>query len=94
MMDQYLLGWILASVLGLAVLYGFVADRTRKERNAVVEERYESVKSVPAVNRELGSDSGDADVIIVGAGVAGSALAYTLGKVSFALSDSCISLGK
>lgn len=80
MMDQYLLGWILASVLGLAVLYGFVADRTRKERNAVVEERYESVKSVPAVNRELGSDSGDADVIIVGAGVAGSALAYTLGK--------------
>lgn len=78
--DQYLLGWILASVLGLIAAYSTVAKR-RSNRRALLAERSECVKSVTVSNAaECRSAEDDADVIIVGAGVAGSALAHTLGK--------------
>lgn len=78
--DQYLLGWILASVLGLVAAYSTVAKR-RSNRRALLAERSECVKSVTVSNAaECRSAEDDVDVIIVGAGVAGSALAHTLGK--------------
>lgn len=79
--DQYLLGWILASVLGLIAVYSTVA-KSRSNRRALLAERSECVKSVTVSNAaECRSAEDDVDVIIVGAGVAGSALAHTLGKV-------------
>lgn len=81
MADQYLLGWILASVLGLVALYRALVKRNDDRRSALVEKRSECVKSVMVSNGECRSTDGDVDVIIVGAGVAGAALAHTLGKV-------------
>lgn len=81
MADQYLLGWILASVLGLVALYRTLVKRNDDRRSALVEKRSECVKSVMVSNGECRSTDGDVDVIIVGAGVAGAALAHTLGKV-------------
>lgn len=78
--DQYLLGWILASVLGLIAVYSTVA-KSRSNRRALLPERSECLKSVTVSNpAECRSAEDDVDVIIVGAGVAGSALAHTLGK--------------
>jgi squalene monooxygenase len=81
MMDQSLFGWILASVLGLvAIYYSFVAKKKRAGVSS--EARSECVESVTTTtNGECGSGKGDVDVIIVGAGVAGAALAHTLAKV-------------
>lgn len=86
MADHYLLGWILASVLGLFAFYYMVYLVVRREeennRRAFSEQRSDSVKTIPATNGERRSDDDcHVDVIIVGAGVAGSALAHTLGKV-------------
>lgn len=78
-MDLYLLGWILSSVLSLFALYSLVFSG---ERN--------SAKPVKPTGESVTTDAGeikseklnrDADVIIVGAGIAGAALAHTLGKV-------------
>ncbi|CAL8996169.1 unnamed protein product [Prunus brigantina] len=80
MADQYLLGWILASVLGLVALYRTLVKRNDDRRSVLVEKRSECVKSVMVSNGECRSTDGDVDVIIVGAGVAGAALAHTLGK--------------
>ncbi|BBG95126.1 FAD/NAD(P)-binding oxidoreductase family protein [Prunus dulcis] len=80
MADQYLLGWILASVLGLVALYRTLVKRNDDRRSALAEKRSECVKSVMVSNGECRSIDGDVDVIIVGAGVAGAALAHTLGK--------------
>lgn len=78
-------GWILASALGLFGLFYLVAKKKdASNRRALLESRSESVKSIATTNGECRSDnSSDADVIIVGAGVAGSALAHTLGKVIY-----------
>lgn len=77
--DQYLLGWILASVLGLIAV-----AKSWSNRRALLAERSECVKSVTVSNAaECRSAEDDVDVIIVGAGVAGSALAHTLGKVLY-----------
>lgn len=59
----------------VAVLLWFLLSRKSKERNAG------SLAEIPDV-LDASVDRGT-DVIIVGAGVAGSALAYTLGKVGF-----------
>ncbi|XP_017972537.1 PREDICTED: squalene monooxygenase [Theobroma cacao] len=64
---QYLLGAILASVLGLLLLYKKIQKQTFS---------MSSDNGLPR-DSEIGRS---ADIIIVGAGVAGSALAYTLGK--------------
>nr|WBR34620.1 squalene epoxidase [Bupleurum chinense] len=83
MVDQYVLGWILASVFGLFTLYLVVLKRTNDEKRAILEARREGMKSLNTTNGECRSSQGDGDdvdVIIVGAGVAGAALAHTLGK--------------
>nr|AWK97814.1 squalene epoxidase [Tripterygium wilfordii] len=81
MVDHCLLGWILASVLGFFTLYFLVLKRTDDEKRAVLEARREGMESLNTTNGECRSSDGeDVDVIIVGAGVAGAALAHTLGK--------------
>ncbi|XP_031404561.1 squalene monooxygenase SE1-like isoform X1 [Punica granatum] len=74
MLDQYALGWILASVLALVALFRLVPRRKSEGGPS------ESQKSIVTSDGESGSADSNADVIIVGAGVAGAALAYTLGK--------------
>ncbi|XP_023546518.1 squalene monooxygenase-like isoform X1 [Cucurbita pepo subsp. pepo] len=81
MVDYCAFGWILAAVLGLAIaLSFFVSPRRNRRGGADSTPRSEGVISSSATNGECRSVDGDADVIIVGAGVAGSALAHTLGK--------------
>lgn len=82
MVDPYTMGWILASVLGLIALY-YLVVKNKNHGEPSPENESECVKSVAPINEECRSKKGDADVIIVGAGVAGSALAHTLGKVNF-----------
>ncbi|XAR73023.1 squalene monooxygenase [Bertholletia excelsa] len=74
---QYLLGGLLASLLGLALLYK--SKSTKKRRAPMVIQRHQSFKTSVNGSRRL-ETARSADVIIVGAGVAGSALAHTLGK--------------
>ncbi|KAI3996543.1 hypothetical protein MKX01_009375 [Papaver californicum] len=71
-MIQYILGGILASLLGFLFLL-----KLNGKKNKNNEIRDECVKS--SINGDLRSND-DTDIIIVGAGVAGAALAYTLGK--------------
>lgn len=76
-----MLGWILFSALSLFALYSVVfAGNSRGSSQGKAAPRSENVTTAAG---ECGSEKldGDADVIIVGAGVAGSALAHTLGKV-------------
>ncbi|CAL5434214.1 unnamed protein product [Camellia sinensis] len=82
MMDcQYLLGGVIASLLGFVLLYNS-RMKTMKKKNrtsSMAIQSHESVKT--SVNGSHRAEiDGISDVIIVGAGVAGSALAYTLGK--------------
>lgn len=66
-----ILGTVVATLLGFALFYSLKGKKKSVDS---------SMKS--SENRTCKSDSGkNTDVIIVGAGVAGSALAYTLGKV-------------
>ncbi|KAK6238199.1 hypothetical protein QUC31_003668 [Theobroma cacao] len=78
MVCQYLLGAILASVLGLVLLYKKIQKQTVFSSKKIQKETF-SMSSDNGLPRD--SEIGrSADIIIVGAGVAGSALAYTLGK--------------
>jgi hypothetical protein len=80
MVDQSLFGWIFASVLGLVAIYNLVAKKNRVGVSS--EARSEGMKSFTTTTKgECRSGNGDVDVIIVGAGVAGGALAHTLAKV-------------
>ncbi|OMO56315.1 Aromatic-ring hydroxylase-like protein [Corchorus olitorius] len=78
MVYQYLVGGILASLLGLVWLLRKIQNQARFCSKKIHQE-----KSSITSDNELPHDSElneSADIIIVGAGVAGSALAYTLGK--------------
>ncbi|KAF8410265.1 hypothetical protein HHK36_002790 [Tetracentron sinense] len=76
MVDQYILGGILASLLGFVLLYSLSG---KKKEAASTKIQDECLKS--PTNGECRSKNGENyDVVIVGAGVAGSALALTLGK--------------
>ena len=80
MADQYVLGSVLASVLALVVLYNlFVKRNARGESTADVAKAATTAVTGECRSKNGGGD--DVDVIIVGAGVAGAALAHTLGKV-------------
>ncbi|KAG4965034.1 hypothetical protein JHK85_040009 [Glycine max] len=81
MEDPYVLGWILCSVLSLLALYSLAFGGAGRRR-ASPEKRNELSETVTTSAGECRSEkrNGDADVIIVGAGVAGAALAHTLGK--------------
>lgn len=79
MVDQYLAGTVLAALFGLAAAYAFFFKRSGGGGRVAKG----GVSTTSIVNGDCGSRSsghGDADVIIVGAGVAGAALAHTLGK--------------
>ena len=86
-----MLGWILFSVLSLVALYNLAfADKKRSVSSAAVSQCMTSKSTVNAECRSTDGNGG-VDVIIVGAGVAGAALAHTLGKViSLALSYSIV----
>lgn len=77
--QHYLLGGMAVSLLGLGLLFLLFRSHSKNEskqngnRIRRSDEKFE-------VSDESGPDSDLADVIVVGAGVAGSALAYTLGK--------------
>ncbi|KAL6571953.1 hypothetical protein OROMI_012911 [Orobanche minor] len=80
-MDLYLLGCILSSVLSLFALYSLIYDGKRNcDVAEKVNQHVDSVNSTDAGEIKSEKLNGDADVIIVGAGVAGAALAHTLGK--------------
>ncbi|XP_022869491.1 squalene monooxygenase-like [Olea europaea var. sylvestris] len=79
MIDQYILGGFVASLFGFVLLYNLRRKMKKNEGSKLVH-KDQCIKTsndgihLPAV------DVGRTDVIIVGAGVAGAALAYTLGK--------------
>ncbi|KAK4751461.1 hypothetical protein SAY87_004943 [Trapa incisa] len=77
MADHYALGWILASLLALFALFRLFA---RGKRDGGSPAGSECVKSAVTSHWDSGSADSNADIVIVGAGVAGSALAYSLGK--------------
>ncbi|MED6111044.1 Squalene epoxidase 1 [Stylosanthes scabra] len=84
MADPYVLGWILVSVLTVVALYSLVFAGGNRRRGASHENDAQRRGNVTTTVGECGSknsDGNDADVIIVGAGVAGAALAHTLGKI-------------
>lgn len=81
--QQYLFGGIIASLLGLFFVLSLLHEKKRKKKkneNASSIEFQSSSEKISG-GGECRSDGSATDVIIVGAGVAGSALAYTLGKV-------------
>ncbi|KAJ4845179.1 Squalene epoxidase 1 [Turnera subulata] len=83
MMEQWILGWIFAYAVGLFAFYCYLARKENKRRERFEARRNAAVRAVVSApssspNGECRSD--ETDIIIVGAGVAGSALAYTLGK--------------
>ncbi|XP_057802580.1 squalene monooxygenase SE1-like [Salvia miltiorrhiza] len=80
MIDQYIFGCFAASLFGFALLYN-LRRKIRRNRGSKAAGKDECIKTSAAVSAGLRQDTGDdADIIIVGAGVAGAALAYTLGK--------------
>lgn len=75
MIGQFIFGCFVASLFGFALFYNL----RRKIRRDGGSGKDECIKTSAAVSRQ--ESGGDPDIIIVGAGVAGAALAYTLGKV-------------
>ncbi|KAL6954634.1 Squalene epoxidase 1 [Sarracenia purpurea var. burkii] len=75
---QYLLGGVIAFLLGFVIFYN---SRKKTETNgaSMAIQTQETVKT-SANGFYRPESTGNTDVIVVGAGVAGSALAYTLGK--------------
>lgn len=82
MIDQYIFGCFAASLMGFVLLYN-LRRKIRRNRGSKPAGKDECVKtsSAAAAGGSRQESGGDADIIIVGAGVAGAALAYTLGKV-------------
>lgn len=77
MVDNYVVGTLLASLLGSFVLFHILRRKTTAEKDEI---RNDCVRS--STNGEVRPEGGpENDVVIVGAGVAGAALAHTLGKV-------------
>lgn len=82
MPDHYTLcGIFFSALIPLVALYNFVfARKSRIVSSAASPQCMNSITTASGECRSPDS-SGEVDVIIVGAGVAGSALAHTLGKV-------------
>lgn len=70
--QQYILASLIAFILGFTLLYKLYKKRTGPARGTGVKSSSES---------DVCRTDGPPDVVIVGAGVAGSALAYSLAKV-------------
>lgn len=78
MIDQYILTGFIASLFGFVLLYSF----TRKVKKTKGPKTPRADDDQLFSNQVIRPVNADADIIIVGAGVAGAALAFTLGKVS------------
>ncbi|KZV29906.1 squalene epoxidase 3 [Dorcoceras hygrometricum] len=83
-MDEYIVGTLSAFLLGLVLLYVFrrrgVESVWKRDRESgTVGNGYE-IRSEQMSGECRPDEGSDPDVIIVGAGVAGAALAHTLGK--------------
>ena len=76
-LEQYLLGVVVATCLGFALIY-FLGVRKSEPDDSL-----DFHKPTNDFTQTRQQDDGAIDVIIVGAGVAGAALAYSLGKVPF-----------
>lgn len=83
------MGTFFAFLLGVIFFYVFriksISSFRQKDDNmkrGIIDSGYE-IRSDPTNGECRPEEDSDPDVIIVGAGVAGAALAYTLGKVSF-----------
>lgn len=85
MMDKYIVPAFIVSLLGFVVIY-ILRPRTPpnnyKKKDPKSAEKCETHNVIKGVCKS-GKGRSDTDVIIVGAGVAGAALAHTLGKVYF-----------
>ena len=79
---QYIFGGILAYIL-VFVLYNFAEKKKSSGSMEVDSKEFEKASENGTCPQEA---EGSAEIIIVGAGVAGAALAYTLGKVEIFLS--------
>ncbi|KAK4424283.1 Squalene monooxygenase SE1 [Sesamum alatum] len=79
MIDQYILGGFVASLVAFGLLYS-LPRKTRKAKASKVVRTDECITTSAVAGGSATEAGGDADIIIVGAGVAGAALAYTLGK--------------
>jgi squalene monooxygenase len=78
MVDSYALGFIITFVITFFSLYNFLFSRKNRSEPTTTENITTATGECRSFN-----PNGDVDIIIVGAGVAGSALAYTLGKVFY-----------
>ncbi|KAG6414938.1 hypothetical protein SASPL_122317 [Salvia splendens] len=78
MIDQYIFGCFAASLFGFALLYN-LRRKIRRNKGSKAAGKDECITTAVAggLRQESG---GEPDIIIVGAGVAGAALACTLGK--------------
>jgi len=77
----------------LYVVYSFGAKKVTDSSSIHVKSNECAKTSSEGGICSSDEDAGSADIIIVGAGVAGAALAYTLGKVEKAfISCTCLSL--
>lgn len=79
MVDHYLAGTVLAAVFGLAAAYTLFFKRS-SGCGRIVKDGVNTTSIVKDDCRSRNRGRSDVDVIIVGAGVAGAALAHTLGK--------------
>lgn len=88
MVCSYFVRGIIPALFGLAVLY---KSRKNGKNRGALEGRMRCEGLNSSSNGECSQQITEpTDVIIVGAGVAGSALAHTLGKVTPSLSLSCL----
>ncbi|KAL6012865.1 Squalene epoxidase 1 [Asimina triloba] len=80
--QQYFLGLIAAALLGILFLLSAFRGKARKQEKKRTRSGVEAISpdGIPRSESDAGGSGDSADVIVVGAGVAGSALAYTLGK--------------
>ncbi|KAL2476822.1 Squalene epoxidase 1 [Forsythia ovata] len=84
-MDQYIIGGFIASLLllywvllGFVLLYNLRRNRN-KNKSSKIARKHDCINT--SANGQYRQEvDGSTDIIIVGAGVAGAALAYTLGK--------------
>lgn len=82
MTNQYILGAVIASFLGFAVFYLLGKMKNNNNYGTLVQAQRNEKCAKTALDGECQEEMvRNPDVIIVGAGVAGSALACTLGKV-------------
>lgn len=85
-MDDYIVGTFFAILFGIILVYVIRVKSTEqknRDRGCGVSDIGYEIRSDPTNGECRSEKESDPDVIIVGAGVAGAALAYTLGKVSF-----------